>query len=223
MKILALEFSSPQRSAAVLQAGAELAQECLSEVIQTGAQSANALGMIADALREARVERDQIQCLAIGLGPGSYNGIRSAIALAQGWQLASGSRQPRLLGVSSAECLVTQAQAEGARGRVAIVMDAQRKEFYLAGYEIDDEGRREMNPLHLATLSEVQAMANSGALIIGPEVSKWFTNGRVLFPRASSLGQLALARNDFVPGEKLEPIYLREPNFVKAPPPRNFP
>jgi len=34
------------------------------------------------------------------------------------------------------------------------------------------------------------------------------------------LARLAGGRTDFVPGENLEPIYLRETNFVKAPPTR---
>src|SRR5947199_21310 len=72
------------------------------EIIETGGRAAHALGMIEEALRQAQLEREQIECLAIGVGPGSYNGIRAAIALAQGWQLA---RSIRLLSVSSAECL----------------------------------------------------------------------------------------------------------------------
>jgi hypothetical protein len=45
----------------------------------------------------------------------------------------------------------------------------------------------------------------------------------VILPRAGILGKLALARTDFTAGEKLEPIYLRETKFVKAPPPRVIP
>src|SRR5258706_5377346 len=236
MKILALEFSSPQRSVAVVAQSPGLSPSptqqgrgtkgegsTLSEVIKTGPQSANALGMIADALRQAQIERNQIQCLAIGLGPGSYNGIRSAIALAQGWQLASGDRAIKLLGISTAECLAAQAQAEGLSGRVEVVIDAQRNEFYLAGYQIDPAGSQEIDPLRLANLAGVQAREQAGGIIVGPEGSKWFSNGRIIFPRATALGQLALARNDFVAGEKLEPIYLRETNFIKAPPPRKLP
>jgi len=37
------------------------------------------------------------------------------------------------------------------------------------------------------------------------------------------VGQLASQRSDFRPGEKLEPIYLRQTRFVKAPPPRIIP
>ena len=49
---------------------------------------AKVLGMAAEALQAAQLERGQVECLAIGIGPGSYTGIRCAIALTQGWQLA---------------------------------------------------------------------------------------------------------------------------------------
>src|SRR6266852_6028465 len=61
MKILALEFSSSQRSVAVVQPGRA------EEVIEAGSQGPNALGMIAVALRASGLEREQIECLAIGL------------------------------------------------------------------------------------------------------------------------------------------------------------
>jgi tRNA threonylcarbamoyl adenosine modification protein YeaZ len=220
MKILALEFSSPQRSVAVTQEQKGAGPLALGEAIETGARSTNALRLVEEALRQAQVERAQVECLAIGLGPGSYNGIRLAIALAQGWQLA---RPVKLLGISTAECLAAQAQAEGIFGRVQVVIDAQRGEFYLAGYEITSEARREIEPLHLATLPEVQARQQAGGILIGPEVTKWFPGSRVLYPRAATLGWLARGRTDFVPGEEMKPIYLRETQFVKAPPPRILP
>jgi hypothetical protein len=36
-----------------------------------------------------------------------------------------------------------------------------------------------------------------------------------MFPEAATLGRLALDRSDFIAGEDMQPIYLREPNFVK--------
>jgi hypothetical protein len=57
-------------------------------------------------------------------------------------------------------------------------------------------------------------------MLAGPEVTKWFPGGRLIFPRAAVLAELAARRCDFTPGERLEPIYLRETNFVKAPPAR---
>jgi tRNA threonylcarbamoyl adenosine modification protein YeaZ len=217
MKILALEFSSPQRSVAVVDDGQAPA---LAEVIETGGRGANALGMVEAALRQARLEREQVDCLAIGIGPGSYTGIRSIIALAQGWQLAT---QVNLLPISSADCIAAQARAEGLTGPVAVVIDAQRKELYLANYDLLPDAWRATEPLRLVSLDQARAQADAGRLLVGPEVSRWFPDGRVIFPRASALGRLAVGRSDFLPGHQIEPIYLRPTTFVKAPPPRPVP
>ena len=56
--------------------------------------------------------------------------------------------------------------------------------------------------------------------MIGPEADRWFPSARVMSPAAAAIGQLAAGRTDFVSGDKLEPVYLRETNFVKAPPAR---
>src|SRR6185437_12670402 len=92
MKILALEFSSPQRSVAVVQRDERTHGVIVSEVVETGGRTNAAFKMIDEALREAKIEREQIECLAVGTGPGSYTGIRAAISVVQGWQLARGTR-----------------------------------------------------------------------------------------------------------------------------------
>jgi tRNA threonylcarbamoyl adenosine modification protein YeaZ len=218
MKILALEFSSPQRSVAAFESRADARPAC-GFACETGGGGVQALSLVEAALREARLEREQIECIAIGLGPGSYAGIRGAISLAQGWQLA---RDVKLLGASSVECLAAQAQAGGLSGRIHIVIDAQRNEFYLAGYEIKMGVMRMVEPLRLATLAEVEARAGAGDTLVGPEVTRWFPKGQIVFPDAATLARLAAERTDFVPGETLAPIYLRETSFVKAPPPRTI-
>jgi hypothetical protein len=56
--------------------------------------------------------------------------------------------------------------------------------------------------------------------VLGPGAADWFPSARNLCPDAAILGRLASDRKDFVPGEKLEPIYLRETAFKRAPPTR---
>ena len=211
MKILAFEFSSDQRSVAVV------STKVLSVASETGTRSVKALVLVEAALREANTAREEIDCLAVGLGPGSYMGIRIAIALAQGWQLA---RETHTLGVSSVDCLAARAWEEGVRGRVHAAIDAQRNEVYLAAYDLTDGTWKETSPLRLAPMAEAQALAAAGEIVIGPEVQRWCVGGRVLFPSAQHLGLLAATRTDFIPGEQLEPVYLRLANFVKAPPSR---
>ncbi len=188
-----------------------------AEVIETGGRGANAFAMIAWALTETNIEREQIDVLAVGLGPGSYTGIRAAISVAQGWQLACAVK---LLGVSSADAIAAQARAEKILGRVNVVIDAQRNEFYLATYEIAQDGWREIAPMKIQSRAAVQSLAEASGILIGPEVTRWFPGGRTIFPRATALAGLAARRSDFTPGEKLVPVYLRETNFVKSPPRR---
>ena len=177
MKILALEFSSPQRSVAVVHGAAAGEPLCLGEAIETGGRGTNALGLVEEALRQAQLDREQIECLAVGLGPGSYNGMRLAIALAQGWQLA---RPVKLLGISSAECLAAQAQAEGIVGRVEIVIDAQRERVLPRRLRTErrDAAR---NRAAAAGRGRRTPAEQAGEILIGPEVT-WFAGGESCFP-----------------------------------------
>jgi tRNA threonylcarbamoyladenosine biosynthesis protein TsaB len=204
MTILALEFSSERRSVALARGGTVLAEA----VEQTGGRGTNAFALIEKVLAEAKISREEIEVVAVGLGPGSYTGIRAAIAVAQGWQLARGVK---LLGVSSAEAIAAQAQAEKIFGRVSVVVDAQRGEFYLAGWEISAVALKEVSPLRIVAKEEVNALKTAGEICLGPELEKPF------FPPAAQVARLASGRSDFVSGEMLEPIYLREISFVKTP------
>lgn len=208
MTILALEFSSSQRSVAIARAG-----NLLAETTETAGRGTAAFAMIDKVLARAKIEREEIQTIAVGLGPGSYTGVRAAIALARGWQLARGIKTT---GVSSAAAIAARAQTGKIFGRSGVVIDAQRGEFYFAGYEIAETECAEITPLKILSLAEVRASARQGGMLIGPEAAKYFSNGRVIFPHAAEVAKLAAAQLHSLPGEKLEPIYLRETTFVKA-------
>jgi tRNA threonylcarbamoyladenosine biosynthesis protein TsaB len=204
MTILALEFSSDRRSVALARDGAVLAEA----VEQTGGRATKALGLIETVLAKARIKREAIEVIVVGLGPGSYTGIRAAIAVAQGWQLVRGVK---LLGVGSMETLAAQAQMEEIFGRVNVAVDAQRGEFYLGEWEISAEKRVKVCPLRIVTAAEITATSGAEVTLIGP------ATGRVLYPSAAMVARLAVGREDFMRGERLQPIYLRETAFVKAP------
>jgi tRNA threonylcarbamoyladenosine biosynthesis protein TsaB len=206
MTILALEFSSERRSAALARDG-----RVLAEATETGGRGTNAFALIETVLAEAKIAREAVEAIAVGLGPGSYTGIRATIAVAQGWQLARGVK---LLGINSVEALAAQAQVAEIYGRVHIVIDAQRGEFYLATWEIFETGRTEIATLKIVPAAEIETLRDAGETLIGPEMN------RRMFPAAAQLAHLASGRTNFIAGEKLEPIYLRETTFVKSPPPQ---
>jgi tRNA threonylcarbamoyl adenosine modification protein YeaZ len=206
MKILAVEFSSERRSVAIVEDG-----RVLGEAFEMGGRAAIAL--VERALAEGKVEREEIGCIAVGIGPGSYTGIRGAISLAQGWQLA---REVKVLGISSVECVAAQARSEKLLGTVAVVVDAQRGEFYLAEYAVSLNGIEEFKALKIVPAAEVKKLSDGGAVIVGADAKAF--SGVVMFPEAATIGMLACGRTNFVAGEKLEPIYLRETAFKKVAP-----
>lgn len=213
MKILAIEFASERRSVALVENG-----RVLGRAEETGGRNARAFALIEQALTQAGWQREDIERIAIGLGPGSYAGIRGAIALAQGWEVARGIS---LVGINTVECLAAQAVAEGITGHITIAIDAQRNEFYCATYEITNGTASCVEPLRIVSLETVQQSKDT--VLLWPDLQTRLPQGRVLLPDAATLGLLAEKEMQTTPGWELAPVYLREVNFVKAPPPRVIP
>lgn len=215
MRILALEFSTHLRSVALVEEGRVI---CRSQESQP--QTSGPTQLIRDAFAQAGLGSSDIGCVVVGLGPGSYTGIRVAIAVAQGWELA---RQVKLLGVSSVECLVWRCWLEGRHGPITVLVDAQRGEYYAARYQVNSSGVETEVELAIHPPEVVAQWAEQGAVLVGPDLDEAPWPVTRLRPEAGMLGVLAWERTDFVTGADLQPIYLREVNFVKAPAPRAIP
>ena len=88
-------------------------------------------------LAERGIARGDIACVCAGRGPGSFTGVRIAMATAKG--IAS-ALEVGLVGVSSLDAVAWGVWEFGARGEVAVVADAMRKEVYPVRYLVDDAG-----------------------------------------------------------------------------------
>lgn len=212
MKTLALEFSSDLRSVAVTDQ-----HNLLANLNERGGRETRAFALIESALRQAGCEREAITQIAVGLGPGSYTGIRAALAIAQGWELA---RNVEVVGVSSMACVAAQLALDEDRGRAGILVDAQRGDFYLLECEWEGGSWRELEPLRIVPRSEIEARARAGTRMVGPDAAKVPGAAREIYPDAGVLARLAQTDGKYLASKPLEPIYLRPIAFVKAPPPR---
>ena len=144
--------------------------------------------------------------IVVGLGPGSYSGVRQAIALATGLGLA---RNARLTGLPSTAALETDAPAYHAVG------DARRGGYYYTGVA---DGACFVQPelVDLAgTLARIAAQPGWPILAEAPLPGLSIT--AEAFPSAA---RLLTARLDARTLSPLEPIYLRDPaiTLLKARP-----
>jgi tRNA threonylcarbamoyladenosine biosynthesis protein TsaB len=212
MKILALEFSSALRSVAVADLNDNGERKILSSTEDADFRAVTNLTLIDRALHTARLKPADISLIALGLGPGSYTGIRSGIAIAQGWQLG---RHVQTIGLSSVLCLAEEARARGISGEVTILIDAQRGDVYLQTFRLSQNAATALDSLRIITKT---AIPNTG-IFVGPEASDFVSGALNLSPSAATLARLANPAAA-MPAEQLEPIYLRETTFVKARPGR---
>lgn len=112
------------------------------EVAAHRASNTQLLPRIDALLRASDVGREQLACIVCGRGPGSFTGVRIAMATAKGMAAARGVA---LVGVSSLDAVAHHAQAAGVRGRLAVLADAMRKEVYPVLYRLGDEGVQRLN------------------------------------------------------------------------------
>jgi tRNA threonylcarbamoyladenosine biosynthesis protein TsaB len=97
-----------------------------------GNHAARLLPLMEDALAEAGVAWDDVERIAIGVGPGGFTGLRIGIATARA--LAQGRGLP-LAPVSSLAALAAGAGG----GPVAAVLDARRGEVFAGVWDGDRE------------------------------------------------------------------------------------
>jgi len=213
MKILALEFSPPQRSVAVIVDG-----KVCGFAADATPQGYRAFVFISEALKQAGLEPASVECIAVGVGPGSYAGTRMAISIAQGWQLG---REIKIIGVESAEAIAVAAQRAEVLGTINIVFDAQRNEVYAVRYSIGLTEIRALDGFQLLGAQEETRRRAGGEIFVKADGSLWGKSDDLFLQSdARLIGELAGSRNLFVPGHQLEPIYLRKAEFVKAPLPK---
>lgn len=123
MKVLAIEISCANGSVAVAENGRILAEVRFEAPRGRGAK-------VFSALEQLRPQWAGLARVAIGLGPGSYNGLRVACALASSFQAALGADvvsapSPCLLGVEA-----TNYFAVGdARGGLAYLAEVQDRKL----------------------------------------------------------------------------------------------
>jgi tRNA threonylcarbamoyladenosine biosynthesis protein TsaB len=141
--------------------------------------------------------------IIVGLGPGSYAGVRIAIATALGLRSATGAK---LSGIPSV-CAIDVDAAD-----FCAIGDARRQSFFFARI---GNGRLTEGPV-LRTAEEVAATIGKLKMpVYASESLPQFPIAKLAYPSASRLAEIARLSAGDIDGP-LEPIYLREPHITVA-------
>lgn len=222
LRVLAFDTSAHVTSLAICQGQAVIEQHEAAE----GKHAETLLPNVKAMLAEAGWTLGQIDVIGVGVGPGSFTGVRVGVATAKGLGLAL---QKPVIPIVSLDALAHEALRVSDSLRIAACLDAFKGELFCAVYT-RDEGvlTRERAPFHatpalvreqLAAVSGDELMAVVGAGITRyPELladppSAWQIYDGIAAPRASVVAELAAAR--FVAGDvpalaEVAPVYLRD-------------
>jgi tRNA threonylcarbamoyladenosine biosynthesis protein TsaB len=217
MNILALDTSMGACSAALLRAGgAAPSLYARTEPMARGHAEA-LMPMVAEVLAEAGVTPSNLDRIAATLGPGSFTGVRIAIAAARGLALATGAK---LWGTDSlavmAQSVLADPDVKASGGSFAVAVDARRSMLYFGLFAAD--GARLHGPVLIAPEDAVALLSDDLAVAVGSGAQLLSEAAELrgrrieaalpdLQPSAPALASLAFDAGATLPS--LRPLYLR--------------
>ena len=157
MTVVGFDTSMPATTACVIADGGEPVSSPVPDAARLKAapeHSAELLPLLAELLEQAGSDWDAVRAIAVGVGPGTFTGLRIGVATARG--LAQGLGVP-LHPVSSLEALAAGLLPGVEPGRLLLpLIDAKRRQVFASLYRAGTSLEREWGPLALDT-EELQA------------------------------------------------------------------
>jgi tRNA threonylcarbamoyladenosine biosynthesis protein TsaB len=215
--LLVIDTSTDRTAVAVSTRGGEIHA---GSIEGSGKHGRDLLPRVRELLGRAGLAPGELDLVAVGLGPGSYTGLRIGLTAARVLAYAAGAG---LLGFDSLEGMARGAPGEALR--VHVVADAQRGDVYAAEFA----RAAPHEPLTRVSGSRIEPLASwigrlgedgfvlgpgldssrihqalpAGLAIAGPELRR---------PRAGSLLELAL---DLARDGRRDDLWTTEPNYLR--------
>jgi tRNA threonylcarbamoyladenosine biosynthesis protein TsaB len=224
--VLGIDTGGPRADLAIVAQGRVLA-EASHSVASHGAELPEA---VAGLLGRAGLSIRDLAAIAVGIGPGSFTGLRVGLSYAKGLKLATGCA---LFGIPSLDTLALAALAESPASvdrLICPVLDARKGEVYAALYETSGNGLEKLSDDLVVALENLAPHFGTDVLLVGDakaeeacslamragghatclEISRLRLRGRTVAALGAARLVAGEADNAFV----MEPLYVRSAEAI---------
>lgn len=201
-KILALECSCPDASAALLEGETEIASRSWHE---SRARHEGLFPIVDTLLREAGWHWEQVDLMITGRGPGAYSGLRVSLLATQA--LAAPSGIP-VLAVSGMEAAAWHYLQQSGQPSALVIGDARRQCIWHGIVHADQDQR---GPVVWQVSPAGAGVPEVDGPVLTPHAEAPAVPAHAirLIPSATATARLAFARRQRnMPAEPLAPLYL---------------
>ena len=214
--ILSADTSSPKFSCALLK-GDELISSFKAE--EFNRHSSDLLPEIDRMIKESPYTIDDIRLYCVGIGPGSFTGLRIGLTTMRGLALAL--KRP-IIGIPSIDAIAYN--AIGSDTDISVIIDAKQNKVYARIYKIIQNQVRPKTKILLLDIKELLLKIKSPTLFIGDAISLYkdqisgtlkqdarFAPEAIWHPEAAVIGKLGFEK--FLSGKRdnvftLSPLYI---------------
>ena len=188
--------------------------EVVASAIERGGRAESVEPLLRRVLESAKAELSDVRAVLVSRGPGSFTGLRVALAFAQGF--AFGAEGCVLRAATLFELLALHARKMGASGRGAILVPARRGWFYAAAADLPDGGVR-ISDERMVPEEEAAGARKEGEWILLPD----YVPAAAALPGALTFGHddlLLDAAAPFVSGfPEIDPAAGVSPDYIEPP------
>ena len=142
---------------------------------------------IAELLKKSRVAINKIDVFMIGIGPGSFTGLRIGVSAVKGFGIATGKP---CIGVASIDSIACNAAGgEYENKDIVPIIDAKRGQVYSAVYRIKNSKIKRSSDYMLLPIDKLMSKIKTQAVFLGDAVPLYRDNILSINQKAIFLGE----------------------------------
>ena len=169
MRILGLETSTAVCSVGLFLDGEPPIEQSVKE---SHIHSEKLLSLVQGVMKSGRTRLEQLDAIAVSIGPGSFTGLRIGLSTAKGLSFAL---DKPIVAVSTFEAIAEAARRlYQASGQIVVLIDAKKEEWYMGRFHSLGAGVIASGPVAVRSLGEAASALKSetSSLILTDKVDE---------------------------------------------------